>query len=78
MNVLSCVAARLLLSVAALLAARSGHAALPNVDIGARFSAAQVEGTFVLLDGQSGEIRRHAPARAARGFLPASTFKIPM
>ena len=77
MNVLSCVAARLLLSVAALLAARSGHAALPNVDIGARFSAAQVEGTFVLLDGQSGEIRRHAPARAARGFLPASTYKIP-
>jgi len=77
MNTLSGMAARLLLSVAALLAAQSVHAALPEVDIGARFREAGVEGSFVLLDGQSGEVRRHAPARAAQGFLPASTYKIP-
>ncbi|MBQ5962628.1 class D beta-lactamase [Massilia sp. ZL223] len=77
MHMLSGVAARLLLSLAALLAAQSAHAALPDVDIGARFREARVEGTFVLLDGRSGEIRRHAPARAAQGFLPASTYKIP-
>ncbi|MBQ5949811.1 class D beta-lactamase [Massilia sp. ST3] len=57
--------------------AQAAQAALPEVDIGARFREAGVEGTFVLLDGQSGELRRHAPDRAARRFLPASTYKIP-
>ncbi|MEH6436353.1 penicillin-binding transpeptidase domain-containing protein [Massilia sp. DD77] len=60
-----------------LAAAHSAHSALPDVDIGARFREADVEGTFVLLDGQSGALRRHAPDRAARRFLPASTYKIP-
>lgn len=76
MRILSRAAARLLLSLA-VLAAPSVHAALPSVDIGARFREARVEGTFVLLDARSGEIRRHAPERAAQGFLPASTYKIP-
>lgn len=33
--------------------------------------------TFVLLDGGDGSITRYNPARAARRFIPASTFKIP-
>lgn len=35
------------------------------------------EGTFVLLDGQTGRTIRHNPERARQPFLPASTFKIP-
>jgi beta-lactamase class D len=34
------------------------------------------EGTFVFLDGRTGQIIRHNPERASRRFLPASTFKI--
>ena len=36
-----------------------------------------IDGTFVLLDGQTGAFVRHDPARAARRFAPCSTFKIP-
>ncbi len=36
-----------------------------------------MEGAFVLLEGQSGRMRVHNPERAARQFTPASTFKIP-
>lgn len=36
-----------------------------------------IEGTFVLLDGQSGETLVYNPERAKKRFLPASTFKIP-
>lgn len=67
----------LALPLVALLAVGGVHAALPQVDIGARFREAEVEGTFVLLDGQSGEYRRHDASRAAQRFLPASTYKIP-
>jgi beta-lactamase class D len=35
------------------------------------------EGTFVLLDGQTGQTTRYNPARARQSFSPASTFKIP-
>ncbi|HYQ82449.1 MAG TPA: penicillin-binding transpeptidase domain-containing protein, partial [Rubrobacter sp.] len=35
------------------------------------------EGTFVLLDGQTGRTIRHNPERARQPFSPASTFKIP-
>jgi beta-lactamase class D len=35
------------------------------------------DATFVVLNAQSGEIVRYNPARAARRFVPASTFKIP-
>jgi beta-lactamase class D len=37
----------------------------------------ELDGTFVLLDGQSGAYVRHNPARAAQRFAPCSTFKVP-
>jgi beta-lactamase class D len=40
------------------------------------FRAAGVEGTFVLLDERSGELRGHNRRRAEQRFSPASTFKI--
>ena len=46
-----------------------------EVDLSRHFAG--LEGTFVVLDAQSGRIRRHNPARAAERLLPASTFKIP-
>ena len=36
-----------------------------------------LDGTFVLLNGATGEYVRHNPARAALRFAPCSTFKIP-
>ena len=36
-----------------------------------------LDGTFVLLNGTTGEYIRHNPARAAQRFAPCSTFKIP-
>ena len=36
-----------------------------------------IDGTFVLLDGQTGRYTRWNDARAARRFAPCSTFKIP-
>jgi beta-lactamase class D len=41
------------------------------------FETAGVQGTFVLMDGQSGQVLRHNPERAKERFLPASTYKIP-
>ncbi len=60
-----------------LLASAGAHAELPQVDIGARFREEQVEGTFVLLDGQTGAFQRYNEARADTRYLPASTYKIP-
>lgn len=40
------------------------------------FRQAGVEGTFVLLDERSGELRGHNQSRAELRFSPASTFKI--
>jgi len=65
------------LPLIALLGSASVHAELPQADIAARFREAQVTGTFVLLDGQTGAYRRHDEERAARRYLPASTYKIP-
>ena len=42
----------------------------------ALFRQAGVEGTFVLLDERSGELRGHNQRRAEQRFSPASTFKI--
>lgn len=42
----------------------------------ALFRQAGVEGTFVLLDERSGELRGHNQIRAEQRFSPASTFKI--
>jgi beta-lactamase class D len=67
----------LVLSLLALLVTDAAQAALPNSDIGARFRQAGVEGSMLVLDGQSGEVRRHNAGRAAQRFLPASTYKIP-
>jgi beta-lactamase class D len=36
-----------------------------------------IDGTFVLLDAQTGRYVRHDAARAARRFAPCSTFKVP-
>jgi len=41
------------------------------------FRQAGARGAFVLLDGRTGGLACHDAARAARGFLPASTYKIP-
>ncbi len=60
-----------------LLGSAAAQAELPVIDIGARFHEQQVEGTFVLLDGQTGEFRRYDEVRAAQRYLPASTYKIP-
>lgn len=38
---------------------------------------AGVEGGFVLLDGQTGQMTRYNPQRVRTRYLPASTFKIP-
>ena len=45
--------------------------------VAALFGDAGVEGTFVLLDEGSGELRGHNRSRAKQCFSPASTFKIP-
>ena len=44
-------------------------------DLGRHFEG--IEGTFVLLNGQTGESIRHDSTRAAERFPPCSTFKIP-
>jgi beta-lactamase class D len=46
-------------------------------DLSPIFERASVNGTFTMLDAQSGNFVRHNPKRAARRYLPASTFKIP-
>ncbi len=43
-------------------------------DLGRHFG--EIEGAFVLLDGQTGRRIRYNPGRAATRFLPASTYKI--
>jgi len=62
-------------------AAGSSTAATPAtnaaVDIGQRFRARDVTGTFALLAVHDDTLLLHDPARAEREFLPASTFKIP-
>jgi beta-lactamase class D len=37
----------------------------------------EINGTFVILDQQTGQVLRHDASRARTRFLPASTFKIP-
>lgn len=44
--------------------------------VAALFRQAGVEGTFVLLEERSGELRGHNRSRAEQRFTPASTFKI--
>ncbi|TEA77185.1 penicillin-binding transpeptidase domain-containing protein [Allopusillimonas ginsengisoli] len=64
----------------ALLAAAPVHAMQDCNDepaLAKLFDQASAHGTFVLLDGQTGELICHDSVRAEAGFLPASTFKIP-
>jgi beta-lactamase class D len=49
----------------------------PLADIGHYFRAHEVVGTFVLDAVHDNSVLVHDPARADRGFIPASTFKIP-
>lgn len=44
---------------------------------GEHFKQAETTGTLVLMDGKSGSLRVWNPERAAKRFIPASTFKIP-
>ncbi len=66
------------LALAAVLPSTSAFAATSNrpdlLDIFRQHSAS---GTFALVDASSGEMTVADPARAARRFVPASTFKIP-
>jgi beta-lactamase class D len=55
--------------------AGSSSTGAPRPDLSRFFGGA--DGTFVLLDGATGTTFRYNPDRAARGFSPASTFKIP-
>lgn len=50
-------------------------AATERPDLGRFFAG--IDGTFVLLDAQTGRTVRYNPERARTRFLPASTFKIP-
>lgn len=68
------VAAVLLVNTAAPVAAEAWR---EEPAVAALFQKAGVEGTFVLLDESSGELRGTNRARAALRFSPASTFKIP-
>ncbi|MEN3941307.1 penicillin-binding transpeptidase domain-containing protein [Prosthecobacter sp. SYSU 5D2] len=47
-------------------------------ELGAVFEKHGLEGCFVVLNPVTSILHVYNPARAARGFLPASTFKIPM
>jgi beta-lactamase class D len=62
---------RALLAVVCLLAARPAA----GQDLSTHFQG--IEGTFVLLDGQTGAFTRWNPARADQRFAPCSTFKVP-
>jgi len=59
----------------ALLAHADEWAARP--DWSKYFDAQHARGTFVLFDAQTGHYSVYDPQRANKGFLPASTFKIP-
>jgi beta-lactamase class D len=48
-----------------------------NAALGQFFEQQGVKGTFVLLDVKTGAIQVHNAERAAKRFVPASTFKIP-
>jgi beta-lactamase class D len=65
------VVTRALLAVVYLLAAVPAA----GQDLSRHFQG--IEGTFVLLDGQTGAFTRWNPGRADQRFAPCSTFKIP-
>ncbi len=74
---------RSLVALAFLLAATSAQAQLPERQVTVRDDLSKVfedigtDGTFVMLELKSGRITVVNSPRHTRGFLPASTFKIP-
>lgn len=63
-------------AAAAVTAAAPAEPWREELAVAALFRQAGVEGTFVLLDERSGELRGHNQRRAEQRFSPASTFKI--
>lgn len=63
-------------AAAAVTAAAPAEPWREDLAVAALFRQAGVEGTFVLLDERSGELRGHNQRRAEQRFSPASTFKI--
>jgi beta-lactamase class D len=53
----------------------TGFAPAQQKDLSQHFT--NITGTFVLLNGRTGEYIRHNPARADERFPPCSTFKVP-
>ena len=66
---------RTLFAIAGLVGSALFAPQTPNQDLRRHFEG--IQGTFVLLDGQTGEFIRHNAARADERFAPCSTFKIP-
>jgi beta-lactamase class D len=67
------------LAAVAVLSLPTAAAATPWRDeraVTAVFRDAGVDGTFVLLDERSGELRGHNQSRAEQRFVPTSTFKV--
>jgi beta-lactamase class D len=60
---------------AAVGAAAAGADTIYRPDLSSYFG--EIDGSFVLLEGRSGQVTVHDPARARTRFLPASTYKIP-
>jgi beta-lactamase class D len=56
---------------------RAADASAHLPDMEQLFKKADVQGTFVILDAQTGRTLRHNPERARTRFIPASTYKIP-
>jgi beta-lactamase class D len=70
--------AGLILIIAALtVSGNDGARSAERPDFKRFFDAAGTDGTIVVRDGQSGDETIYNPQRAAQGFLPASTFKVP-
>lgn len=63
-------------AAAAVTAAAPAEPWREELAVAALFRQAGVEGTFVLLDERSGDLRGHNQHRAQQRFSPASTFKI--
>jgi beta-lactamase class D len=67
----------LLLAAAAVVGDQPAAAATLRQDFKRFFDAAGTDGTIVVRDAQTGVETVYNPERAAAGFLPSSTFKVP-
>ena len=56
----------------------AGPSTTPDLELADLITGTEpIDGAFVLLDGQTGQLRYYQRERARRRYLPASTFKIP-